>query len=830
MTDLGVFLEKDFDPKAFINAACAGKPEDQALDRYVSPKIIESCSSSCPPSSHKAQFVCFSITSRFLAELEMKLHLGSEDISLYLQDQAVRATQRIPVAARELARIREDAQGVRSSVSAALTKVQEGSSTHASITSTLTTLEEIDTVKQKMETACSTLKEAAGLSTLFHLVEDLFAAGDLPRAADALAGIRRGLAVVADTVPEFRDGRQRLARLEDRFSAAAEKPLAAALTGQRGGEASALASMLVSIERSDLIVQSYVAVRSAPLRSLWEGYTPGTPFVSWLATFYDQILHSVAAECQWCMTSLPDQYPALVLNLLASFFVEVDKPHRARLAGALTGAQGSLLPLEHLEQAAAAAADFVNGLRQELTVAQAWEDVSGTALLELIVAPMEGAISQYHEKEAPYLAAELPRLLAPVREAAASSPLALPGALSDSVEPAFRAVNAAVARCVHLTGGTSLPALSKVLDRIVMQYISAVQSNCTAVRGPHNTTDKSAVGTISSPEVVLPLLMVVAKIQQQLEQCAAGVAEAATDTIAEILLESTTSTTTSTAAEDSSPTVPVTDPHQPITLKQLRLQSQPALRQHLITFASTTTTTATTTTTTTTTSTTSASAPFPGAASAFEDLSAAVDALAEQALIGRVIQHFSTVPSLPEWQSRPSTSVQLPTFTPYPLQYATAAGEYLMMLPQLLESALASSSSSNGGTLDDRAESNNEGFQQPSTPNVGGANAAVAAQLVADWVDRGALAATLLYLDQLQHIQGLSVQGAGQLAADVEYFSNVLSTLGLAVPPAMAAWQAALMAPDAAALEGLKSLATSEGGSREAVEAVEVVARLRALK
>lgn len=35
MTDLQVFLDKDFDPKAYINAAIANKPADQALDRYA---------------------------------------------------------------------------------------------------------------------------------------------------------------------------------------------------------------------------------------------------------------------------------------------------------------------------------------------------------------------------------------------------------------------------------------------------------------------------------------------------------------------------------------------------------------------------------------------------------------------------------------------------------------------------------------------------------------------------------------------------------------------------------------------------------------------------
>lgn len=49
-------------------------------------------------------------------------------------------------------------------------------------------------------------QEAAGLSALFQRVDDLFAAGDPARLADALAGMRRGLAVVGDSVAEFRGG------------------------------------------------------------------------------------------------------------------------------------------------------------------------------------------------------------------------------------------------------------------------------------------------------------------------------------------------------------------------------------------------------------------------------------------------------------------------------------------------------------------------------------------------------------------------------------------------------------------------------------------------
>lgn len=832
MADLQVFLEEDFDPKAYINAACANKPADKALDRY-------------------------------LAELEMKLHLGSDDIGLYLEDQSTRATQRIPVAARELARIREDAQSVRASVATALSKIQETNkpTTSSSTAATLAALEEIDDVKRKMESACNTLKEAAGLSTLFSLVDDLFTSGDLSRAADALAGIRRGLVVVADSVPEFQDGRARLARLEDRFSAAAEAPLAAALTNQRGDEASSLANMLSTMDRSDQVVSAYITARCAPLWSLWEGYTAGTPFVPWLATFYDQVLRSVAVECEWCRTSLPDYYPHLVINLFSSFFSSTDQPYRARLAGALTGAQGSLLPLEHLEQAASAVNVFVNNLRRELIDAGAWCSSGGESngnavddtkqqeqehiqgcwqVLDIIVAPVEGAISQYHDKEVHYLTAEMPRLLAPVRElvaaassssasaaAAAGKLLSLHAVLGGTLDAAFGAATAAVARCVRLTGGTSLPTLSRVLDRVVQQYISAVQSIITnAFNGIGSTNlgstspSKTPGGAVPSvgatgsgssaaaiPEAVLPLLLVVLKMQRRLDECTAEIVQAVSTAITEVLQGA----------------LPADIPaSEPVPLSALRLQTQSGLRRQLTTFAAATAAAAERASSDSTYSVTSTF--LTAADSAMADLALAVDALAERALCARVAGHFATVPALPEWHAKPATSVQLPSFTPYPLPYITAAGEYLMMLPQVLESALSTEETAAVVREDERGADVNaehEEHEEDSTE---------AAELVAEWVDRAALASCQLYLNELKKLKGLSPQGAGQLAADIEYFSNVLSTLGLAVPSGLAAWQAALVAPDTVALEGLKGLAAGEGGTDEAKIAVDIVTKLRAME
>jgi len=77
MTDLTAFAEDGFDAKAWINAACAGKPQEEPLDR-------------------------------FLAELEMRLQLGSEEIEQSLTEVSTAALRRVPFAQQEVSRLKGD--------------------------------------------------------------------------------------------------------------------------------------------------------------------------------------------------------------------------------------------------------------------------------------------------------------------------------------------------------------------------------------------------------------------------------------------------------------------------------------------------------------------------------------------------------------------------------------------------------------------------------------------------------------------------------------------------------------------------------------------------
>ena len=63
---------------------------------------------------------------------------------------------------------------------------------------------------------------------------------------------------------------------------------------------------------------------------------------------------------------------------------------------------------------------------------------------------------------------------------------------------------------------------------------------------------------------------------------------------------------------------------------------------------------------------------------------------------------------LPVWAApEPPNAMHLPAFSAYPQLYVTAAGEYLMMLPQLLESLQA-------GPEEEQADGDNEWLDRVS--------------------------------------------------------------------------------------------------------------------
>ena len=136
---------------------------------------------------------------KYLSEVEMKLQLVAEDISLALEEQSVAGLQRIPRAVAEIDRVELESKNLQTRIAGILKRLDEAETgSRASVN----LLRDIDAVKGRMDLTRDTLAEAAGLAELMRSADDVFAGGNVRSMAEIVASMRRSLKVVG-SVPEF---------------------------------------------------------------------------------------------------------------------------------------------------------------------------------------------------------------------------------------------------------------------------------------------------------------------------------------------------------------------------------------------------------------------------------------------------------------------------------------------------------------------------------------------------------------------------------------------------------------------------------------------------
>jgi hypothetical protein len=158
----------------------------------------------------------------------------------------------------------------------------------------------------------------------------------------------------------------------------------------------------------------------------------------------------------------------------------------------------------------------------------------------------------------------------------------------------------------------------------------------------------------------------------------------------------------------------------------------------------------------------------PAGAEHMNALARSVERFVYDTLLGRVSLELKGIARSEMWTAKPAESAyKLPTFSAYPQERMTNAGEYLLSLPQHLDNA---------------HEETANGESKPT----------VASEA---WIARIAEASADLLLKEVQSIRSLTEQGAAQLAADLEYFSNIVAALALAPPDALVAWCTCVSTP-----------------------------------
>ncbi|CDY56655.1 BnaA02g11250D [Brassica napus] len=783
MLDLGPFSDEKFDAKRWVNSSCKARHPQDSLERH-------------------------------LVDLEMKLQIASEEIGASLEEQSGGALLRVPRATRDVLRLRDDAVSLRSSVAGILQKLKkaEGSSAEC-----IATLARVDCVKQRMEAAYKTLQDAAGLTQLSSTVEDVFASGDLPRAAETLASMRNCLSAVGE-VAEFANVRKQLEVLEDRLEAMVQPRLTDALTYHKVDVAQDLRGILIRIGRFKSLELQYSKVRLKPIKQLWDDFdtkqranklasersetqrlssgdevqltsSTQTSFASWLPTFYDELLLYLEQEWKWCMVAFPDDYMTLVPKLL----VETMGVLGASFASRLNLATGDAVP--ETKTLAKGVMDLLSGdlpkginiQTKHLEALIDLHNVTGSFArnvqhlfaesevrvlidtLKAVYSPFESFKQKYGKMERAVLSSEIAvvDLRGAVTRGVGAQGIELSETvrrMEESIPQVVVLLEAAVERCIGFTGGSEADELILALDDIMLQYISMLQETLKSLRVVFGV-DGSGDGVSSEKRESSRKMDLSSNEEWSIVQGAL-----------QILTVSDCLTSRSSVLEASlRATLARLNSSLSISLFGTNLDQN---LSHL------------------TSEQTAGDLSMAGRAS----LEVAAIRLVDVPEKARKLLNLLEQSKDPRFHALPLASQRVATFadTVNELVYDILISKVRQRLGEL--EPLAEGISTNG-------DSNNEDAQFFAT----------------EWMFKVAEGATALYVEQLRGIQYITDRGAQQLSVDIEYLSNVLLALSMPIPPVLATFQTCLATPR----DELKDVMKSEAGSELDFPTANLVCKMR---
>ncbi|XP_020519649.1 conserved oligomeric Golgi complex subunit 7 isoform X2 [Amborella trichopoda] len=706
-----------------------------------------------------------------------------------------------------------------------------------------------------MEAAYETLQDAAGLTQLSASVEDVFASGDLPRAAETLANMRHCLSVVGE-VAEFANVRKQLEVLEDRLEGMVQPRLSDALSHRKVDAVHDLWDILIRIGRFKSIELNYIKIHLKPIRNLWEGFEVRkgsdmlvtekhvgeknvSSFSSWLPSFFDEVLLYLEQEWKWCMVPFPDDYKTLVPKLLieimstlsASFVTRINIATGEAVAETRTLATGVLdilsgdtskgtkLQTKHFESLIELhnmTGAFARNVQHLFSACDLQVLVN---VLKAVYSPYDTFKQRYGQMERAILSSEIARidLRGAVSRGVGAQGIELSETvrrMEESIPQVVVFLEAAVERCISFTGGSEAEELLRTIDDIMLQYLSTLQETLKSLRsicGVDNLSHGDGVGQKDmGPERkesmhnsrILDMVSDEEEwsiVQGALQILTVADCLSSRSSVFEASLRATLARfSTSFSLSIFGTSLDQSHKADTETPGNRELVGRAALDVAALRLTD---------------------APekarrifnlfeqskdprfhaLPLSSQRVSAFSEAVNELVYDVLISKVRQRLSDVAKLPVWSSVEETvSHKMPSFSAYPQAYVTSVGEYLLTLPQQLEPLAEGISNS---------ESNADESQFFAT----------------EWMFKVAEGATALYIEQLRGIQYITDRGAQQLSADIEYLSNVLSALSMPVAPFLSTFHTCLLTQR----DQLRDLVKSDGGNQLDLPTARLLCKMR---
>ncbi|CAG7821092.1 unnamed protein product [Allacma fusca] len=223
----------------------------------------------------------------------------------------------LPKIARELEISQYEIQRLEKDVKMGLS---EAETVQKKTTSSMTTLEKLDSMKSKVVGTSQALQEADKWTSLAKQIEQLLDSGDVNKSYECILGMEKSLSVLNKAQAEER--RLILEEMKNRLEALATKHLVLAFDTNNTESAKYFFTMFVNLDRVQQYIKYLQTSEKLKLSQEWRKYIETLAFKDAAVKFYDSIIDHLRSKVAWCKIIFADVTDVHALNVLVDLYTD----------------------------------------------------------------------------------------------------------------------------------------------------------------------------------------------------------------------------------------------------------------------------------------------------------------------------------------------------------------------------------------------------------------------------------------------------------------------------------------------------------------------------
>eukprot|EP00742_Colponemidia_sp_Colp-10_P007584 GILJ01008175.1.p1 GENE.GILJ01008175.1~~GILJ01008175.1.p1 ORF type:complete len:800 (-),score=169.88 GILJ01008175.1:8-2386(-) len=718
---------------------------------------------------------------KHLSASTMRLLLLSQELQDSIQQSSEQLVAAVPRALREVEKVRMEAWDLRKRLSSTISHLShvDDQSKHS-----LAWLQEVDTVRSRIETCKEILKEVDNFSKKTAELEVQLQRGQWLSVAEQVKTMQANFPAM-EGLSELQDKKKKLVEFESKLQEALKPRTLDALRENDFDTLRDCLKVYEQLERSEDFKELFFAAQKEVPFAVWETTSVrhiDEPLQQWLPLLQSKLLDALRQQAHYCRDLFPDNASVLT-ELLIQSMTSVSSPIHTKL---ITLEPDALLDVYRCTLS------WCLELRQ--AVSELTEN-DWKALVTVLFKPFESVQHGLVSVERSRLKTQLASI---PKGSESSSASVLVAYLRDSIPVFYLTVEQSADRCIELTASVESMTWVNAATDVFTDYINKWMLRLQWLRQkwtppPHQSSKTFSEHSGRSPVITFPKPVPpppsVASSSTSSVGTSAGTSVGTSVPMApqqpsawqlvqkeissflfdwshfhsalqlvhlcDVLtsrLKRLEQTVQTTVIQLYRRDIKTSRDHPNVLVRDIRLAQDGAKAQRLKS--------------TIDGWTQGSSQPLQESGSALNRLYLCAKDLVHDLVIAPILLRLKIIPFLPVWKEKSSSRDVSDSFSLAPQEYMTQIGDHLLTLVQQLEPLTAGGSP----TMDEQS------MEVPGDSDLSSSSAASSGE----WLPTVAMAVMDGFLQQVLKIESLSEKGCSQLNVDLGYLVNVLS---LAITP-----------------------------------------------